>query len=448
MRDEIDVAPAVEAKVGPPAEIVLATCGTRGDLQPFLALALGLRGRGWSVTLLVPAYHAPTVRLAGLRCVSFGEPEDQRLLGSRAMWDERHGLGVFWSTLAPHLEVFRRFLGDELPPQRPCVLITHPMLVPAAALGRSLRPKLRIFAACLAPSNLCSAHDLLTIGSRRLPRMFPAWLRRALWRAVFALWIDPVTLPQLNALREKLQLPPVQHFFPHIFSVPDRVLGFFPDWFAAPQRDWPARFTQCGFPPEAVSPAPLSPELQEFLAAGAPPVAFTAGTGQEHAERFFQVALEVLRRSGRRGLFITPYPAQLPPVLPPCVQWVDRASFQLLLPQVTALVHHGGIGTLRAALAAGTPQLVVPFAYDQFDNALRARRLGVGDSLPARRLSVRALEFRLRRLLAADEVQRACRQLGARLAGAESPDSLYAKLEQLIRETDAPVAAELAPKRS
>jgi rhamnosyltransferase subunit B len=51
-----------------------------------------------------------------------------------------------------------------------------------------------------------------------------------------------------------------------------------------------------------------------------------------------------------------------------------------LLPQVAALVHHGGIGTTAAALAAGIPQLIAPFAFDQFDNAARTVRLGVGQS--------------------------------------------------------------------
>ena len=60
---------------------------------------------------------------------------------------------------------------------------------------------------------------------------------------------------------------------------------------------------------------------------------------------------------------------------------VPYAPFSALMPRLRALVHHGGIGTSAQALAAGIPQLVVPFAHDQFDNAARLRRLGVADTL-------------------------------------------------------------------
>ncbi|MEE2780612.1 MAG: nucleotide disphospho-sugar-binding domain-containing protein, partial [Planctomycetota bacterium] len=52
-----------------------------------------------------------------------------------------------------------------------------------------------------------------------------------------------------------------------------------------------------------------------------------------------------------------------------------------LLPHAAALVHHGGIGTTSQALATGIPQLIMPMAFDQPDNADRVQRLGVGGGL-------------------------------------------------------------------
>nr|MBA3625578.1 glycosyltransferase [Methylibium sp.] len=62
---------------------------------------------------------------------------------------------------------------------------------------------------------------------------------------------------------------------------------------------------------------------------------------------------------------------------------VAYAPFDALLPRLATLVHHGGIGTCAEALAAGVPQIVVPFAHDQFDNAARLERLGLGVTLKA-----------------------------------------------------------------
>ena len=163
--------------------------------------------------------------------------------------------------------------------------------------------------------------------------------------------------------------------------------------------------------------AGLSVELEAFLAAGDAPIVFTPGTGHRHAAAFFDAALLALRRLGRRGIFVTPHAAQLPPALPDSVLWQAHAPFAALLPRVAALAHHGGVSTTADAMRAGIPQLIVPFAYDQFDNGLRAKRLGVAEVLLARRLSGARMHERLRRLLAAPSVRQSCRELAARMAG-------------------------------
>ena len=80
-------------------------------------------------------------------------------------------------------------------------------------------------------------------------------------------------------------------------------------------------------------------------------------------------------------MIITPYRDQLPAKLPASAMQVSYASFELLLPRLAALIHHGGIGTSAQCLAAGLPQLITPWAHDQFDNASRQRRLGVAKSI-------------------------------------------------------------------
>jgi rhamnosyltransferase subunit B len=97
-----------------------------------------------------------------------------------------------------------------------------------------------------------------------------------------------------------------------------------------------------------------------------------------HGGAFFGRALQACAALGLRAVFITPYADQLPLRLPPWAHHVAYAPFDLLLPRLRALVHHGGIGTGAQALAAGLPQGFVPLAHDQFDNAARWVRQGVG----------------------------------------------------------------------
>lgn len=397
--------------------VIVAASGTGGDILPFIVLSQGLLDRGHRVLMLVPRFHEAIVLASGVPCRTFGTHHEwQALLNDPELWDERKGWGVIWGGLVPHLGAIHQLI-QELPASESCAVLSHPILVPMAALARSIRPDLRIAAAYLAPSNLCSSHDMLAAGSLRIPAWVPVGLRKALWRLIHIGWIDPVTLPGLNAARGQMGLPAVTHFFEHVLKVPCASLGLFPSWYACVQADWPQPFSEGDFVDAPVSgETALSPPLEEFLSDGTPPIVFTPGTGHQHAARYFSTALEALKRLGQRGMFVTPHAAQLPDNLPSTVLWQAYVPFTSLLPRVAAVVHHGGVGTMAEAFRAGTPQLIVPFAYDQFDNGLRAKRLGVAEVLMAKRLSVRRMQKRLAHLLVSDDVKHACSTVAQKMA--------------------------------
>jgi UDP:flavonoid glycosyltransferase YjiC (YdhE family) len=240
-----------------------------------------------------------------------------------------------------------------------------------------------------------------------LPRWAP---RAAEWVYVNAIEVIGAWLlgRHLSRLREELGLRPVWRVFKWWWS-PQRIIGLFPDWYGPPQPDWPRQTRLAGFPrPDAVPAC-------ECVGDDAP-IVFTFGTGMRHASGLFAACAEACKHLGRRGLFVTRHPGQLPSPLPGAIRHVDHAPFASLFPMCAAVVHHGGVGTTAAALAAGTPQLIVPWAYDQFDNAVRVERLGVGASLWRRsRRSARHIAEALSRLLA-PEVWERCREVAARCA--------------------------------
>jgi UDP:flavonoid glycosyltransferase YjiC (YdhE family) len=210
------------------------------------------------------------------------------------------------------------------------------------------------------------------------------------------------------------------------------VLGLFPDWFGPPQPDWPPQTRLTGFPLyDERGGADIPEELTRFLDAGEPPVVFTPGSAMAQGQDFFAAAVEACRLLGRRGVFLTRFPDQVPPDLPAAVRHFDYVPFSQLLPRAAALVHHGGIGTSAQALAAGVPQLVMPMAHDQPDNAARLRRLGVAASLPRARFRGPAVARDLERLLRSKEVAQNCRAVADRLKDSRAVEQTCEELEAL-----------------
>lgn len=289
----------------------------------------------------------------------------------------------------------------------------------------------------LAPSNLRTLHDPLTMGPLAIPRWLPHPARRALWHLVDARLIDAAALPTLNEDRRTHGLAPVTRFIEHLQSVAQASVTLFPPWFGAVQPDWPRPLVPGAFvlhAPDAADALPAA--VRVFLYAGTPPVVFTAGTGQVHASAVFAAALEATREAGRCALLLTPERAQVPAMLPDGALWLGYVPLGALLPHAAAIVPHGGIGTAAEALRAGTPQLVVPWAYDQFDNGARVHALGAGrvSRLASRRPS--RLAPALHALLADDAVGAGCHAIAARFDG----DAEAARLRSVVDAIVAPAA--------
>jgi rhamnosyltransferase subunit B len=409
----------------PPAVFILSA-GTVGDIYPLLRIGRVLQRRGHAVTFIGPEIHQPHVERAGLPFHSiFSTAEHLAIMDNPDVWHPRKGLGVILAGLregaARMVEVMALLPDDEA-----CVMLAHPLAVPAAAIAKTRRPRLRMVTFYLAPSNLRSVHDPLTMGPLPVPRWVPHRLRRRLWRLLDARVIDPAALPGLNVLRHECGLPPVAHFLDHVYGAGDASLTLFPDWFAPAPPDWPQPLHKAYFQLyDPLEGEPLPAALRGFLHGGAAPLVFTPGSGNRHAHAYFQAALRAARQLGRRAIFLTPYRDQLPPSLPDSIYWQDYVPLSSLLPHIALLVHHGGIGTTAEALRAGVPQLVVPLAYDQFDNAARVRRLGTGASLSLGAVGRGALARTLRGLLASKALHVRCCEIAARFLTADDDEALY-----------------------
>ncbi len=411
--------------------ILLLTIGSAGDVHPFVAIGLALRRRGHTVKLITNPYFGSAAERAGLDVVPLGTADEFRLtLENPDIWSTRKG----------HLAVFNIVLGGlrltydavvaSLPAGEPCVVVGSSL----AWGGRVAQDRLGFPMATvhLAPSQLRSAIDPPKLPGLFMPRWLPLKVKQQIWAGGDKYVLDRLLGPAINGLRGELGLPPASGILNAWWNSPDRVIGLFPDWFAAPQADWPPQTRLTGFPRYDESETfAADPDLDAFLDAGPAPVAFTPGSAMHHGAAFFRHSVDACRRLGRRGLLLTRHAGHLPTPLPATVRHVPFAPFSRVFPRCAAVVHHGGIGTTAQALAAGVPQVVTPFAHDQFDNAERVRRLGVGRTVKAKRYTARSATRALAAVLSDPAVAAACRAVATRLVDDDSVERTCDLIEAL-----------------
>ena len=402
--------------------ILLVTVGSAGDVHPFVGIALALRERGHAVTIATNPYFAPLIERLGLPLQPIGTVEDfEREISHPGLWRPVRGFGVIANMVERCTPDVYRLVEQEAA-GGDIVVVSHPLVFGARVAHDALGVPL--VTVHLAPAAIWSL-EAPPVGTSSIGSIagWPSFAKRLLV-GIGEKLVDLRMGPALNSFRAELGLASVRHIGSEWWHSPQRVIGLFPDWFAAPQADWPPRMVLTGFPlydQREVSnlPPPLEAFLAEAEAAGEPPVVFAPGSANRQAQRFFEAAAEACSRLGLRGILLTPFSEQLPAKLPNSVIHVDYAPFSALLPRIGALVHHGGIGTCAQALAAGCPQLVMPMTFDQPDNAARLVRLGVGRAVPPKRFTGARVASELAELLGNPSVSRSCAEIANRFTGAD-----------------------------
>jgi rhamnosyltransferase subunit B len=396
---------------------ILASVGTDGDINPYVGLGIRLLARGHRVTLLANEHFRDLAAQHGLTFhAMISNEEYEEFLGHPDVW---HPIKTLRRTAQWGIRFLDRQYAmlAELAQTADAVLVASVGVMGARLVQEKLgRPLASVI---LQPWMILSiSAPPVMPGGLTLPRWAPRLAGKLYWRLVNAVGDLPVGRP-LNLLRAGLGMKPVRCIFDW-WNSPDLVIGLFPDWYGPPQADWPPQIKLAGFPLyDGGAAEDLPAPVLEFCRAGSPPVAFTFGTGMMHAEKLFRAALEACRMLGLRGVFLTKYASQLPAPLPASVLHCAFAPFQKLFPLCAAVVHHGGVGTTAKALTAGTPQLLIPLAFDQMDNAARVRRLGMGDWLHVRLRSGAGIARALARLMT-PETQARCR---ARIAPPSDRDA-------------------------
>jgi rhamnosyltransferase subunit B len=390
--------------------IVLSTFGSLGDINPYVGIALELKARGHHPVIAATEAYREKVEALAIdfhpvrpALPSYDKPEEVSKIVEKCM-DRKTGTAeIFNSFILPYLPDIYEDLHSAV--RKADLLVTHPLPL----VGPIVAQKTGIpwVSSVLAPFSLFSAYDP-PVGAQMPslqkflalnPFLGRVFLKLAKWKLTPG--FEPV-----YRLRAELGLPPGEHPIVEGQHSPALVLALFSSVLAKPQPDWPPQTRVTGFPfydrrGRRSDRTGLSPELVKFLDEGPPPIVFTLGSSAFWAAKnFYRDSVAAAHALGQRALLLIGdahnYPIE---PLPNGMAAFEYAPYGEVLPRARIIVHHGGIGTTGQSLRAGKPMLVVPFAHDQFDNAARITRLGVGRILPRAKYNTMRAIKELSRLL-------------------------------------------------
>ena len=414
--------------------ITILTAGTRGDVQPFVALALGLQQAGHHVTLAAEAGFAPLI-------TGHGVPNAPLRADFQALATSEEGRGALGGN---PLAILRTLRTSVLPGARTLledawaaaqgadVLVCHPKTLAGPHLAEkldvpcflalpvpSLVPTQAFPAPGVATRDLGGFLNRLTY-SLTQAAVFPfhglinRWRRETLNLASQPLFADPFALGGKP-------LPVLYGFSPHV--VP-------------PPSDWPDHVYVTGywFLDEPAWTPP--PDLVRFLEAGPPPVYVGFGSmASQDPKQTTSVVLETLARTGQRGIVATGWGGLEARSSSPDVFVLDTVPHDWLFPRVSVVVHHGGAGTTAASLRAGKPTVICPFAADQPFWGQRTSALDVGpEPILASRLRAETLADALYQAAHDPFFEQRASEMGAALRREDGVGRAVEVLERAVLE--------------
>lgn len=394
--------------------ILLLTAGSRGDIDPFAALARRARAAGHEVRLAatgdVPgADGADTVRLPGDFAALAAAQGVSPLAAARS----------YRSVVAPMMAAMLHAAAATAVAHRPDVVVAHPKVLsaPLAAAHLGVPHVVAEIVPVLSPTRQFPAVGVTTLD---LGPLNPLTYR--LGAVAAAAFAGP-----LRAIRAELGLPlrgplpgPVRHAVP----VSPALLP--------PPPDWPATTRMTGQWHDEAGPDPgTDPELDAFLGRGDVLYAGLGSMVASGAARRGAAVVEAARATGRPVLVATGWGGlEVPAHLRGDDVLVRRAVPHAdVLPRCSAAVHHGGAGTVHAVLRAGLPSVVVPFLADQPFWARHLHRRGLAaPPVPYRRLTTDRLTAGLAALPHSDTA----RAVGAAIRAEDGCAAMIELLEEVV----------------
>jgi sterol 3beta-glucosyltransferase len=403
--------------------VLIPTIGSRGDVQPFIALAQGLERAGHAVTLMTHPHMHALVKSYGVSFASLGPNIDlaQEAAAIRAR-SSNVWLGLI-RAMRMSFDVLERSHADI---QAVCWDMDLVVVPVQSAAGKN-------------EADLAGVpHVSVSFMPWGLPYKDPArLLLKRIFYAAMDSAVGAITTRPLNRARRRLGLPPVG---PEGFTSKRLNLVPISPSVYPPNPLWDPRHRVVGywFVEDAHAWEPPS-DLEAFLGSGTPPVVVSLGAMSYGGDETLETAklfVDAIKAAGVRAIIQGWDHALSKLKLPPSILAAGSIPHSWLLPCAAGLVHHGGFGTTAAGIRAGIPQLIIPHMVDQFYWGKRVEELGIGlPMIVYTKLEVDGLAAALRSLAEDDRLRSAATNLGEQVRSESGVDEAVRLIELLMRDT-------------
>jgi sterol 3beta-glucosyltransferase len=419
-------------------KLAIITIGSRGDVQPYVALGAGLQRAGFQVRLATHGRFAAFIEQHGLQF--FPLPDDPKEMLNTPTGRDWVGSG---QNPVRFFRAFNRLTGDRLPALLaatekacagadgvlfalfgvPAYHVAEKMGIPAIMAALQPVSRTAAFQAMGAPeifwangwSNYISHLVVEQIFWQPFRRQYNQWRQRQLGLPNASFWGPYREI-------ERCKNPVLYGFSRHVLPRPDdwsdniQISGY---WFLNGSADWQ---------PE--------PGLADFLAAGPPPIAVGFGSMvTPDPVQFTQLVVRAVEQAGQRAVFLTGWGGLQPDNLPDFIYPLEAAPHDWLYERVTAVIHHSGAGTTAASLRAGRPTIAVPFFADQYFWAARIKALGVGPiPIPRDKLTTANLAQAIITAVTDPTIQANAAQLGEKIRAEDGVGRAVAAVQAIFNQ--------------
>jgi sterol 3beta-glucosyltransferase len=400
--------------------ITILTIGSRGDVQPYLALAIGLQNAGYTVKLATHAKFEPEIRAYGLDfAVINGNPQEAIASESGQEFMQTKNPLLLASRFADVVEpIMKTALVESWDAcQKTDVIITGSI----AFWGFYIAQKLKIPFYFAAMQPFTATKELPFNGTPPELEKLGGWYNRLTYKVLNQLfWLS--FRNSINKFRKTVLDMPVLGLWHSPLESMQRtninfLYGFSPSVIPKP-ADWGTYEHVTGYwfldaPADFVPPS----DLVNFINSGTPPVYIGFGSmSGKQAEKVAEVALAALAKTKQRGIFLTGWSGVENINLPENIFKINSIPHSWLLPKMACIVHHGGAGTTAATFRAGVPGIIIPFLGDQPFWGYKSIKLGVSPAtIPYDKLTVDSLANAITTAIQDTKIRKCAQVLGQKI---------------------------------
>jgi vancomycin aglycone glucosyltransferase len=392
-------------------KIACVILGTRGDVQPMVALATGLMKKGHEVVIFAPPENEELVRLYNCRFEPFG-PGIKKAVSERPE-KQKGGVAV---TISP--KEGKKLIGDQinlLPGiiKDADLVLGAGIVIGVATAADVLKVPYRFVA--FYPIILGTTHD----------DPFKNRMMFGFGRSIMNILIKGF----INKNRNKLGLQSIKDVWSHWLG--ENVIIACDKEIIAAREGVAFPFTQTGF---MLLPSMngLPENVETFISSGKPPVYIGFGSNPiADREKYSQMFEKVLEATGQRFIISKGW-ANLPDTISPDIMFVDEMPFEFLFPKMAAAIFHGGTGTMAAVTRAGIPQAAFPFMGDQFMNRDQIVKLGLGPkTCNFKKMTAESISLAINECLTNDSYKKNGAEMSERLKDANGIDLTVQLVEKM-----------------